>query len=341
MIEKTKDFIKLYIKENFSFLLFLLVFLFIFNINTDYSIYKAGGSINISERINKKNDIKPAKGSFNMAYVGMIEGRLPFYLIAKLVPSWELVKNDEITYTDSETMKDSMKRDHLYYEESISNAKLVAYQKSGINYTIKEVHNYIIFFSEQSSVKAKIGDELLSYDDIDFSSIAILKEYIKTKQVGDEISLTLKRKDKEFKATSVVFEEKGHLLIGLSTITTKEIKSETEIIVDNKSSESGPSGGLILSLAIYDALTEVDITKGNKIIGTGVIELDGRVTEIGGVKHKLNGAVKKKADVFLVPSANYNEAIAYAKKHDYDIIIKGVSHFDEALKFIENLEEKK
>ena len=65
----------------------------------------------------------------------------------------------------------------------------------------------------------------------------------------------------------------------------------------------------MLTLAIYNSLVDKDITKGKKVVGTGTIEEDGSVGSIGGVKYKLNGAVRQKADVFLVPAGeNYEEA---------------------------------
>ena len=60
--------------------------------------------------------------------------------------------------------------------------------------------------------------------------------------------------------------------------------------------------------------------------------------EIDGVKHKLRGAVKNKADVFLVPAGrNYQEAIKEKKKNNYQIQIIEVGSFDEAIQKLENL----
>ena len=56
------------------------------------------------------------------------------------------------------------------------------------------------------------------------------------------------------------------------------------------------------ALLIYDYLTEEDITKGRTIVGTGTIDENGNVGSIGGVKYKLKGAVKNKAEIFLVPN---------------------------------------
>lgn len=338
MINKMYDKFKEFIKYNLSFIIFLTLLLVIFNIKTDYSIYKDGGLIDISSRIDKANDINSGSGSFNMAYVGMIQGKLPFYLLAKIIPSWELIPNDKITYNDEESINDSLKRDHLYYEESISNAKMVAYQKSKVPFKVEKIVNKIIYVDENCSAELKIGDEILSYDNINYQDLETLKEYINTKNIGDVISLVIKRDNKTINKEVKAFKIEDELLIGVAAVTIYEIKSNKNIIIDSKTSESGPSGGLILGLAIYDALVNNDITKGYKIVGTGVLQLDGTVTEIGGVKYKLAGAVKDKADLFLVPNENLKEALEYAEIKKYDIIIKGVSNFDEALEIIANME---
>lgn len=335
--EKTKE----YIKYNFGFLIFISLLMVSFHIETDYSIYKPGGSIDITERIEESNDTTKSIGSFNMAYVGMVRGKLPFYLFAHIMPSWELVKNEEITYNDNETINDAIRRDKLYYDESISNAIYVAYEKSNTPYKLVNTKSFITYIDEASTGDFIIGDEILSYDNNKFINIETLKEYINTKLVGDEITFNLKRNDKKISTSTKIFMKDNNLFIGLSAITLNYIESDNNIKITEKGSESGPSGGLILSLAIYDALLDKDITKGNKIVGTGAIELDGTVGEIGGVKYKLAGAVKDKADIFIVPTKNYKEATEYAKKKKYDIIIKEVSSFDDAINILNDLEEKK
>ncbi len=341
MANKFYDKVKEYIKYNLSFLIFLILFLGAFSIETDYSIYKPGGSIDITNRINNVNkDTYKSKGSINMAYVGMVKGKLPFYLLAKILPSWELVKNEDITYSDDETIKDSLKRDHLYYEESISNAKYIAYQKSGVKFDLKKTTNYIIYVDKKCDAEIKIGDEIIKYDNISYTDLNTLKSYIQTKNIGDKLSLVIKRAGKEIQTIATIFEEENLKLIGLAAITIHDIDSKTNIKVDSKASESGPSGGLMLSLAIYDALTKEDITKGNKIVGTGTISLDGSVGGIGGVKYKLAGAVKDHADIFIVPKDNLKETLEYSKKKGYNIKIIGVSTFDETLEVLKNMEEK-
>ena len=89
-----------------------------------------------------------------------------------------------------------------------------------------------------------------------------------------------------------------------------------------------------MALSIYDNLVDDDLTRGDKIIGTGTIDVDGNIGEIGGVKYKLIGAVNNKAKIFLCPKDNYEEAITIARERKYDIIIKSVETFDEAVSYL-------
>ena len=70
-------------------------------------------------------------------------------------------------------------------------------------------------------------------------------------------------------------------------------------------------------MEIYNQITDNDITNGLKIMGTGTISKDGKVGEIGGVKYKLLGAVKNKADVFICPKENYEEAKKVRDERNY------------------------
>ena len=88
-------------------------------------------------------------------------------------------------------------------------------------------------------------------------------------------------------------------------------------------------------LIIY--MNEEDITNGPNIVGTGTISSDGTVGEIGGVKYKVLAANKKKADIFLCPVENYEEAIKVKNKEKMDIKVVGVGTFDEAISELSKL----
>ena len=128
-------------------------------------------------------------------------------------------------------------------------------------------------------------------------------------------------------------------MIGISLAELKNIKTNPEVKFVFKNNESGSSRGLMCALEIYNRITKYDITKGDIISGTGVIDENGNVGSIGGVKYKLMGAVKNKADVFLVPmDKNYEECVKLQKEKKYKIEIIGVSTIQEAIEKLESME---
>ncbi|MEU0933100.1 MULTISPECIES: S16 family serine protease [unclassified Embleya] len=70
----------------------------------------------------------------------------------------------------------------------------------------------------------------------------------------------------------------------------------------------GPSAGLFFALGIVDKLTEGQLTGGRTIAGTGAIDANGKVGEIGGLPMKLLAAKRAGATVFVLPKGECGEA---------------------------------
>ncbi len=326
--------IKNFIKENYKALLFILIIFVLFNYKLPYSIYTPGGMIDMNKRIvsDKKTE---SKGSINMTYVSMVKGTLPMLGLAKILPSWDIISDEDLTLED-EDINDTIKRDKYYMEEAISNATLVVFMKADIPYEIKKTDSIITYISEEAKTNLKLYDKILSYDNKNFTYFNDLKEYVSSKNIGDIINFKVERNGKVLNVKAEVIKLDNEPKIGLMTATINEYSSTPQITVKTKSSESGSSGGLMTALAIYDTITDNDLTKGRIIAGTGTIDASGNVGEIGGVIYKLAGAKKNGADVFLCPSANYEEAYNYAKKHNINIPIISLDTFDEAVSYLES-----
>lgn len=335
MFTKIYEKIKEFIKENYKGLIALLVIYLLFTIELPYSIYSPGGSVNLNDRINVADKYE-VTGSFNMAYVSMVKGSIPFLLVSKIIPDWDIVKKENITI-EGEDMDSMMNRERLYLEESINAATINAYQKAGKNITIKEINNSISYISEEAKTNLKVGDKIVSINDTRVSSLDDLKEIVSSLQIGDKVNLNIIRDDKNKDAYATVYKTEDGPKIGISLISTYDYDTNPSLDIKSKSSEMGSSGGLMMSLTIYNQLVKDDITKGKKIVGTGTIDINGNVGEIGGVKYKLIGAVKNKAEIFICPEENYEEALNVAKERDFDIKIINVKTFDEALEKLEAL----
>lgn len=328
--EKTKQFIK----ENFKELIIIILIFCLFNFSLPYSIYTPGGMINMDKRIESEDKIYESSGTINSTYVSMVKGTIPMLILSKLLPSWDIVSNSDITLED-ENIEETLKRDQYYMQEAISNATLVAYTYANKEINITNTENIITYISDDAKTNLKLYDDIIEYDGIKYTNFETLKNYISNKAIGEKINFKVMRNKKEIETYAETIKVGAETKVGLMSATINEYKNNPNITVKTKSSESGPSGGLMTALAIYNAITETDITKKRIIAGTGTINIDGSVGEIGGVTYKIAGAKKRGADIFLCPKENYEEAKEFTEKEGYDIIVVSVEFFSDAVNYLE------
>lgn len=311
----------------------------LFTIKFPYTIDAPGGYINVTKRIEIDNGYE-SSGSFNMAYVSEVSATIPTLFYAWLNPNWDISKNEDILL-ENETVEDLLFRNKLALKEANNNAIMVAYRKAGFDYEIVEQKFYVAYLDTSSETDLKVGDLIIEVDGKKIADKNEISQIIASKNIGDEINFKVKNDNKNYERIARVKEIDNSKVVGIVIYELLELKTDPVIKIKSSSSESGPSGGLMTALAIYNSLVEEDITNGEIIIGTGTIDSKGNVGSIGGVKYKLLGAIKGKAKIFIVPNGeNYLEAMELKEKKDYDIEIVGISTFDEALEFLENYNKK-
>lgn len=332
MFNKLYSNVKNFIVENYKFLIIWGIIIFLFFYEFPFVIYTPGGIVNLEDRIEVENS-RDTEGSLNMSYVSLVKGTLPMILLSYCLPNWDLVKSSEITAPD-ESVDELLELEKLYMQSSIDNATILAYEKAGKELNITREVNNIVYISDDADTDLEIYDELLTADGIEVNDVAELREIVNSKNEGDSITFLVNRNGKEKECSAKIYNTEDGLKVGVSFLTTYEYETNPEISVATKASESGSSGGLMLTLAIYNAITDEDITKGRTIVGTGTISLDGTVGAIDGVKYKILGAVKSDAEIFLCPMENYEEALSVKEEFDLDIEIHGVATFDEALEYL-------
>ncbi len=331
MFNKVYEKIKKFIKENYKELL-IYIFLFIFlTYRLPYFIYIGGGIIDLNKRIDLEGN---ETGSYNMAYVKEMKATIPTYLLSFLIKSWDLESINESKINENESNRDLDKREKLYLEEANNNAIISAYKKAGKKIDIKSSKYKVIYIAEDSNTNIEVGDTLLSVNGVEISSNREYKDYLKSLNVGDKLKIKVERNGNIIDCYANLIELNGEKIVGLYLVNVYEYDVDPKINLKFRWNESGPSGGFMLSLAIYDRLVSEDLTKGRKIVGTGTIDYDGNVGEIGGVKYKLMGAVSNKADIFFVPKENYEEAMKVKKEFNYNIKIVLVNTLDDAIKYL-------
>lgn len=340
MLNKVYLRLKKFMKDYYKTIIFLVICYFVFTFPLPYYIYAGGGTINIDDRVVIDGDKDKSKGSLNFAYVKELEGNVASFILGNIIPGYDIEKQEDVELNEDETSEDIMFRNKIYLENANQTAIMLAYQKAGKEVRIKNKHFYIIYVEDKEEDGLRVGDELLKVNGKEIENVEDYTNEIQNHEVGEKIKVTVIRDDKEKDVMATVKEGDDYKVTGVSVSTIYEYKTDPKVELNFKESEGGPSGGLMLTLAIYDKLTKGDLTNGLKIVGTGTISSDGTVGEIGGIKYKLNGAVKAKADLFLVPKGdNYKEALKEKEEHDYDIEIKAIGTFDEAVEYLECLKK--
>lgn len=334
MISKLYENVVNYIKKEYKFLILCLVILVVGVFPLPVNLYVGGGIIDLEDRIEIKNETEP-KGSFNLAYVKESRATLPTYLLS-FIMNWDRTSVESVKIDDNDNAKAMWEREQLYLKEANDNAIINAYRLAGEKINIKKEVFQVLYVDKNANTNLKIGDEIISVDGKNIVSYDDIQNAASNRFIGDKIDIKVRRDNKEINCDATIIEIDGEKKIGIYLIKLYDYEVERDIKLKFSNREGGSSGGFMLSLAIYDRLVSDDITKGMKIVGTGTIDANGNVGEIGGVKYKLKGAVSKKADIFFVPVANYEEAINEKNKHNYDIDVIKVETLKDAINYLES-----
>ena len=313
--------IKKFIKENYKFIIVLILIVLFCTIRLPYYIMTTGGTINITDRVEMDGYQKEDKGSINMLYVSEYDATPFSYLLAKL--RGEEINSNKERQISNESVEEINERNKIMRDNSLDIAVLVAYQEAGKYINIKSKKNIVM--AKTTDNNFEVGDIILTVNDKVCDEVKDIKEIINNSEENDIIKFKVLRNEKELEIENKVV-----------LVTDYEYDLDPKIDIKFKNSESGSSGGLMLTLTIYNAVSSEDLIKGRNIAGTGTINTDGTVGEIDGIKYKIMGAAKNNMDIVFVPSSNYEDAINTKNKYNYDLEIIKVDTFNEVLEYLRN-----
>jgi Lon-like protease len=235
--------------------------------------------------------------------------------------------------------------------DSKQNAIVSSFSEAGENLDVNYNGIFVYGISEKSKANGilKVGDIITEVDGTKVTERTEFIEYIESnKQAGDTVSLTIERNGKTVEeAIEIITLDEETNRIGLGISPEEEFTVDMARKVDLNSEDiGGPSAGLMFSLEIYKQLLGKDLTKGYEIAGTGSIDHEGNIGQIGGIRHKVISVSKQGIDIFFVPKdlteidTNEKDALDEVKKNGYDLEIVPVATLGEAIKYLENLQEK-
>ncbi|KRM94043.1 S16 family peptidase [Lentilactobacillus senioris DSM 24302 = JCM 17472] len=310
-----------------------------------------GQASDINNFVKIKNHPDKRKGSFMLTSVGISQARPLTYLWAKMVPYYTIEDANDVTSGQNMVQYEQVQK--FYMQSSINEAIFTAYKSAHQDVERKYNGIYVLDVQKNSKFKSKlaVGDVVTAIDGHHFKNSSGFVNYIKGKKAGTEVTISYERNgiNKTAREPLVKISKQR---AGIGIILTDNMTIQTKIPVKvNPGDVGGPSGGTMFALQIYGQLTNQDLRHGQKIAGTGTIDAEGNVGEIGGIDKKIIAAKRSGAKIFLAPYikptksvlkfepdhlTNYQLAKKTAKKYAPNMKVVPISTFEQAVSYLRN-----
>jgi PDZ domain-containing protein len=331
--------------RNRATVVLVIVVLFVIAANTfvlPYYAISPGSALDTAPLVvvPSKGNYHPAKGKVLLTTVSLGKVTLFEALQGWLDPAIDVVDEDLIAGPN--VNEDELRQQNLaQMDESKQKAVGVAFEKLGVDAIQGDgVEVVTIYDGTPADGKLELGDRIMSIDGtptkVDSDAVDALSKHV----VGDTVTLTVVPQDGKDDDTHAVTltlvadpKDAKHAIMGVQ-LTTKVRYSFPFDVEVGSNQIGGPSAGLAFTLEVLDVLTDGELTGGHTVAATGTIELDGSVGEVGGVAQKTIAVKRAGAELFLVPSGEYEAAKRFAGD---DLRIEVADSLDQALQILATL----
>lgn len=320
-----------------------------------YFIISPGSAIEVDTLV-EVEDSYDENGDFMLTTVSMYYASFASYIYSKFNSFMNAVPKEYIL-AEGEKQEDYADRQIYVMDESQEKAIIAAFRYLDLPLEIKENGLIITGISNDSPSKdvLEVGDKIISVDNHPINKLDELLNLLEGKKENEVVNVEFLRDSEVFSKDIALYDlNEGNIDaenlesrvgIGIFTyedwdiITSKNIKFNSEDI-------GGPSAGLMFTLEIINQLTPEDLTKGYRVAGTGTINEDGVVGQIGSARMKVKAANEEDADFFFVPKdiveGDENEKNAIQSNEDLGnpLNIIPVANLAEAVEYLQNLPEK-
>lgn len=309
-----------------------------------------GNLVSLENAVQMNQQTDQAAGRF---YVTVVQTRSAtlWEMLGTINDPFREVVNQEMAQNGLPTEASSLlQRNAMNTSQNV--AQKLALDLAGKEASLTYEGIFILTASQTSGLKEKLhsGDQVVLVDDYLFGNSSEIDDYLQNRQVGDEVTLEVKRGDSKKIVTGTVALNAvtGRHSLGVQFLDQTAVTSEIPVAID-LGSVGGPSAGLMFTLQMYTMASGHDLRAGREIAGTGAVTLEGQVTRVGGIAEKVYAAAKGGAKVFLVPDdeiseefrqsfpevqSNYQEALAASQKLATTLVIVPVKTVQEAIDWL-------
>ena len=340
-------------KKAFFWICSTAVILFLLLFPIPYYIEGPGSAEDVDPMIQIEGINEDAVGTYMLTTIS-IQKATPLTYLRGYLPFYEILSEEELLGNMGSREEYNTLQDY-FMKSSIDAALKAAFDASNLPAELQYHGVHVMSIQNESDFygKLKPGDIISGVDDRTFESSKEFTDYVKLKDVGEELVVTIQRNDVEstIHGSLIFLEETGKAGIGISLVDQTEIKTKPNASI-KAGAIGGPSAGFMFALRTYTLLNDLSLSKDYQIAGTGTIDQDGIVGRIGGIDKKVFAADKKGATIFFAPDdeitekmraavpdiqSNYEEAVEAAKKINTKMKIIPIKNLNEAITYLENL----
>lgn len=254
-------------------------------------------------------EITPASGTFHITTVCLSEAPRLVDLVRAWASPRVVVISRSALFPPGKSREEVGREQETQMEDSKIAAAVAALRELGYE---AEPESVMVLSTQVDTPSAEVlqsGDVILAIDGNPITTRQQVGERIRERQVGETVNVQVRRDDevKDF----VVGTEPGpdgsnRPFIGVELSQRYTLPIAVEVDSGNI---GGPSAGLMFAVGIVDQLDAADLTHGLTIAGTGAIDGDGNVGQVGGVEQKVEGARRTGATYFFVPDEEAQDAV--------------------------------
>ncbi len=255
-------------------------------------------------------------------------------MIAGIDPTIDLLAKDRVRPPD-ETDEEYRTRILSQMDESQVRAITVALSSLGYEMVPREVIVTEIVVGLPADGALELGDTVLSVNGKPIERASEVSEALDGLEPGDTVEIGVIREGSEKSIELTLAARDDDPESPIIGVVVRELTEPPFPVTIDVGNIGGPSAGMMHALAIIDTLTPGELTHGRVIAGTGTIQFDGTVGNIGGIRQKVAGAELAGASIILVPAGNYEEALT---AHRDSIEIVPIATLEEAVAYLEGLD---
>jgi PDZ domain-containing protein len=331
---------------SWSLLLLLIAALFIpvpYVMTSPGPVFNTIGEVNDIELISiSGTETYPTEGELDMTTVSEYGG--PQDGLSMMQAIWGWISPDrkvvprETVYPEGETEEENTAKNVEAFStsQSYAIAAAMSYLKQPIN---EQVIITSVGLDTPAQDKLRAGDQILAVDGVQMTEPEQVVNAVRSKPIGTDLKFSVVRDGSKLDVVvtssnrpddpATDQDESTIPYIGIGIDLSYSADFEIEFGVTGV---GGPSAGTMFAIGIIDKLTPGALTQGKVIAGTGTIDPEGNVGDIGGIQQKLIGARDAGAVLFLAPQGNCDEVIGHIPD---GLTVAAIKTLDEAVEAIE------